>query len=193
MSYSRLILASGSPRRKELLAQLGFAFEVRSLSADESFPSTLRGQEISEHICATKAKAIVPSLTGDDLALTADTVVCLDNMVLNKASDANEASQMLRLLSGKVHEVITSFALVSLTETQIVSDVTKVHFLPLSEDDIAYYISTCKPFDKAGAYGIQEWIGLSAVERIEGSFYTVMGLPTHKVYPLLKKYLRNQE
>lgn len=193
MSYSRLILASGSPRRKELLAQLGFTFEVRSLAADESFPDTLRGQEISEYICATKARAIAPSLSGDDLALTADTVVCLNDLVLNKASDAEEAAQMLRMLSGKTHEVITSFALVSLSETHIVSDITKVHFLPLREDDIAYYIRSCKPFDKAGAYGIQEWIGLSAVERIEGSFYTVMGLPTHKVYPMLKERLRNQE
>ena len=189
--YTKLILASGSPRRKALLSQLGFSFEVRSIPVDESFPPQLHGSAISEFICNTKASAILPTLAGDELALTADTVVCLGKEALNKAADAEEAKAMLRKLSGQTHEVITTFALISRVETLIVSDITKVVFRTLALEEIDYYIRTCSPYDKAGAYGIQEWIGLVAAEKIEGSFYTVMGLPTHLIYPLLRERLPN--
>lgn len=170
---------------------MGFSFEVRSVPVDESFPEHLHGSAISEYICNTKAAAILPTLAGDELALTADTVVCLGKEVLNKAENAIAAKAMLKKLSGQTHEVITTFALISRVETLIVSDTTKVVFRDLTDAEIDYYIKTCAPYDKAGSYGIQEWIGLVAVEQIQGSFYTVMGLPTHLIYPLLRDRLPN--
>lgn len=184
-----LILASNSPRRRELLAGLGYTYEVRLLdNIDESYPDSLRGGEIASYISRAKAEAYLPTLDADEVLITADTIVCLDEQVLGKPADETEAVEMLRALSGRTHQVYTG---VSLTTTQrqtsfvSCSDVT---FASLSDEEILHYVTHYRPFDKAGAYGIQEWIGYVGVERIEGSYFNVMGLPVQRLYTELKKF-----
>lgn len=183
-----IVLASGSPRRKELLSAIVPNFVVRVPQVDEQFPSSLRGKEIAEYLAALKADAALQSLESNEIALTSDTIVWLGDEVLNKPGNAEEAAQMLRKLSGRKHEVITAISLVDHSKKVLLSDTTQVQFKTLTEDEIAFYVSNFKPFDKAGAYGIQEWIGYIGVTSIEGSFYTVMGLPVHLVYDALKAF-----
>lgn len=183
-----IVLASGSPRRKELLATIVPNFIVRVPQVDEQFPTSLRGKEIAEYLAALKADAALQSLGSDEIALTSDTIVWLGDEVLNKPGNAEEATEMLRKLSGRKHEVITAIALVDHTKKVLLSDTTQVQFKTLTEDEIAFYVSNYSPFDKAGAYGIQEWIGYIGVTSIEGSFYTVMGLPVHLVYNAIKAF-----
>ncbi|MBQ9294106.1 MAG: septum formation protein Maf [Bacteroidaceae bacterium] len=182
----KIILASNSPRRKELLAGLGFEFEVRTLKGlDESYPEGLSMEEIPQYISRKKAAAY--TLNPDELLITADTIVYLDGEVLGKPADEAEAKQMLRKLSGKTHQVVTGVTL-STTEMQhSFASVSQVTFAQLSEAEIDHYVTHYRPLDKAGAYGIQEWIGYIGVTRIEGSYFNVMGLPVQRLYSEMKK------
>lgn len=184
----KIVLASGSPRRKELLSAIVPGFIVRVPEVDEQFPSSLRGKEIAEYLSLLKAEAALAQLETHEIALTSDTIVWLGNEVLNKPSNAEEAAQMLRKLSGRKHEVITAITLIDSSKRVTLSDTTVVHFNALTEKEIEYYVNNFKPFDKAGAYGIQEWIGFIGVTKIEGSYFTVMGLPVHLVYEALMAF-----
>ncbi len=183
----RLILASNSPRRKELLAGLGLEFEVRVMNGiDESYPDDLVGEDIPKYISMQKAKAYIPTLAPDEVLITSDTIVYVDGKVLGKPRDAADAHDMLRLLSGRTHEVITGVTIVEAGhEPRCFATTTLVTFKQLTDDEINYYITNYRPFDKAGAYGIQEWIGYIGVTSIEGSYFNVMGLPVQRVYESL--------
>ncbi|MCR4993959.1 MAG: Maf-like protein [Bacteroidales bacterium] len=190
----KLILASNSPRRRELLAGLGLDFEVRVLpGVDERYPADLQAEEIPLYISKEKAAAYVEQLTDDELLITADTIVWLDGEVLEKPVDEADACRMLRELSGKTHQVFTGVCLTT-REKQISfacrSDVT---FSPLTDDEIHYYVEHYHPLDKAGAYGVQEWIGYVGVERLEGSFFNVVGLPVQRLYQVLKQNFKINE
>ena len=188
----RLILASNSPRRKELLAGLEFPFEVRILNGiDESYPDTLQGEEIPMYISAQKTKAYLPTLGEDELLITADTVVMLEGRVLGKPHDREDAIRMLTDLSGRTHEVITGVTLATLERQKSFASVSRVTFASLSPKDILHYVDHYRPFDKAGAYGIQEWIGFIGVTRIEGSYFNVMGLPVQRLYEELRQFTNN--
>lgn len=185
----KMILGSNSPRRKELLAGLDVDFEVRIISGiDESYPETLAAEEIPSFIAGKKAMAYLPSMADDELLITADTVVLTDGQVLGKPSDREDAMRMLRMLSGHTHEVITGVCLSTRSKTVRFSVTSSVRFADLTDEEIAYYVDRYKPFDKAGAYGIQEWIGYVGVEAINGSFYNVMGLPIQRLYSELKRF-----
>jgi len=186
-----LILASNSPRRKQLLREAGFDFEVEVIPTDESFPESLPGHEVAGYISSQKAE-VFRNRHPEKIILTADTVVILGDTILNKPADVQEAFQMLTMLSGQTHKVTTAVSLLSDDKIQTVSDSAFVTFRTLEETEINYYIEHYKPFDKAGGYGVQEWIGMVGIERIEGSFYTIMGLPVHTVYQLLKPYFSVQ-
>ncbi len=182
----RVILGSGSPRRKELLAMLDIDFEVRSAGdVDESYPADLPAEEVPLYLARKKSNAFLSGLRENELVITADTVVICDNNVLGKPGDSEEAFRMLKMLSGRKHAVVTGIT-VATREIQI-SDtaITEVEFAPLSDETIKEYIGRYRPLDKAGAYGIQEWIGAVAVKGINGSFYNVMGLPLHLLTTLL--------
>ena len=184
----KYILASGSPRRKELLAGLGIDFEVRLLQGiDESYPEGLTGEQIAEHISRKKAEAYRDTLADDELIITADTIVYLEGEVLGKPKDEADAHTMLSRLSGKTHEVITGVTLLTTNEIRTFSSVSRVSFANLTDEEIDHYVNHYHPTDKAGAYGIQEWIGFIGVERIEGSYFNVMGLPVQRLYNELKK------
>lgn len=183
----RIVLASNSPRRKELLAGLGLEFTVRTKSGiDESYPSTLVGDEIPQYISKKKSDAYLSELADDELMITADTIVYCDGQVLGKPKDATDAKRMLRMLSGKTHDVITGVSITTKSLQHIFAVTSKVRFASLSDDEIDYYVTNYSPFDKAGAYGIQEWIGYIAVEGLEGSYFNVMGLPVQRLYSELK-------
>jgi septum formation protein len=185
----RIVLASNSPRRKELLAGIDVAYEVRTLpDIDESYPESLPHEEVAEFLARKKADAYLHTLKADELLITADTIVLLDGTILGKPADKNEAFRMLRVLAGKQHRVITGVCLTTHVKQQSFSDTATVTFGALSDEEISYYVSRYDPLDKAGAYGVQEWIGYVAVEKIEGSYFNVMGLPIHKVYRALKQF-----
>lgn len=182
-----LILSSNSPRRKELLAGLDIPFEVRVIEdIDESYPDSLPTGEIAEYIAQKKAAAY--EVGNDDVLITADTIVVLDDQILGKPADAEEAKQMLRSLSGKTHHVITGVCLKSRDQQHHFSVISEVTFKTLAEEEISYYVENYKPFDKAGAYGIQEWIGYIGVTGLSGSYFNVMGLPVQRIYEELKKF-----
>ncbi|MBQ6751808.1 MAG: septum formation protein Maf [Bacteroidaceae bacterium] len=184
----QVILASNSPRRKELLGGLGISFKVRTIQdIDESYPDTLRGEEIPIYISGKKAEAYRQTMADDELIITADTIVYDHNKVLGKPRNREEAIHMLRELSGHAHEVITGVSIVTKEKTVQFASTSKVFFTALTDEEIAYYVDAYQPFDKAGAYGIQEWIGFVGVTRIEGSYFNVMGLPIQRLYTELKK------
>ena len=183
-----LILASNSPRRKQLLQEAGFEFNVEVLPTDETFPNDLPSDEIAGYISHQKAEMFKGTHT-DKLVLTADTVVIYENNILAKPADKEDAVRMLTLLSGTTHKVVTAVSLLTDETITTVSDFAMVSFRQLELAEINYYIEQYKPFDKAGSYGIQEWIGMVGIDKIEGSFYTIMGLPVHTVYQLLKPYM----
>ena len=188
MKYN-IILASNSPRRKELLAGLDVQFEVRIIPGiDESYPDTLPTMEIAEYIAQKKAKAYRETMADDELIITADTIVVLDDKVLGKPKDAEEARCMLHALSGKTHQVVTGVVLTTKELQKHFSVVSNVTFKTLSDNEIDYYVDTYKPMDKAGAYGIQEWIGYVGVTRLEGSYFNVMGLPVQRIYEAMKEF-----
>ncbi len=201
-----LVLASNSPRRKEIMHNAGYEFTIKVIPTDESFSADMPVEEVPVFLARTKAECFRENLQ-DEIILCADTVVIIDqtneesqvwpshvrpSQILNKPANASEAKEMLRKLSGRVHRVITGVCVMTATETISFADTSYVHFKALTDWEMDYYIERCKPFDKAGAYGVQDFIGMIGIPKIEGSFYTVMGLPIHRVYEALEKYvLRN--
>ena len=187
MNY-RIFLASNSPRRKELLSGLGIPFEVRvNGDIDESYPSDLPPEAIPLHISRKKAAAYLQTMSADELIITADTVVVASGEILGKPVDASDAHRMLRLLSGTTHQVITGVCLTTTDHQVAFSVTTDVTFKDLGDEEIHYYIDHYRPYDKAGAYGIQEWIGYIGVTGLHGSYFNVMGLPIQRIYEELRK------
>jgi len=184
-----LILASNSPRRQQLLRELGVPFRVEVRPTDETFPPNLPVAQVPAFLARQKADQFAQDIR-NNLVLCADTIVVVGDAILNKPADGEEAARMLRLLSGRAHQVMTGVCLRSAEEEVAFTDTATVVFRALTDREIQYYIETYRPFDKAGAYGVQEWIGMIGIERIEGSFYTIMGLPVHRVYELLQNYQR---
>ena len=183
-----IILASNSPRRKELLAGLGMPFEVRVLQdIDESYPDDLPVSEVALYIAGKKADAYRATLADDELVITADTVVIVGDEILGKPVDEADAERMLRLISGRTHQVTTGVCMLTRETERRFAVTTDVTFKPLSDDEIHYYITRYRPFDKAGAYGIQEWIGYIGVTGLHGSYYNVMGLPVQRIYETLQQ------
>ncbi|MFD0990955.1 Maf-like protein [Mariniflexile jejuense] len=180
-----LILASGSPRRQEFFKALGLDFEIRLKPIAEEYPPRLTHFEISDYLAQLKALPYKNELKPNDILITSDTIVWHNNQALGKPRNEAEAFQMIKSLSNTTHEVITSVCFTTQMFEKTLNTVTKVTFKNLTDAEIDYYIKTCKPFDKAGAYGIQEWIGFIGVTKIEGSYFNVMGLPTHTVYKTL--------
>ena len=183
----KLILASASPRRQQLMKDAGFTFEVRLKNVEEKYPQELHLENVPEYLSKVKASAFREELKTDEVLITADTVVCIHDRILGKPADRKEAISMLQKLSGNRHLVVTGVSVTTRTEQLSFSSRTDVFFKHLSNEEIEFYVDTYKPFDKAGAYGIQEWIGYIGIERIEGSFYNVMGLPIQKLYETLRK------
>lgn len=184
-----IILASASPRRRQLLEQLGIDFTVKVIDGlDESYPAGLAWQEIPEYLSHKKAEGHASLLSPDTMIITADTLVMLDGKPLGKPADDAEARKMLRNLSGRSHFVITGVTILTMEKSTSFSTTTEVFFDTLSDDEIDFYIARFKPLDKAGAYGIQEWIGAAGIRRIEGSYYNVMGLPLHSLYTALGSF-----
>ena len=183
----KLILASASPRRQQLMKDAGFTFEVRLKNVEEKYPQELHWENVPEYLSKVKASAFREELKADEVLITADTVVCIHDRILGKPADRKEAISMLQELSGNRHLVVTGVSVTTRTEQLSFSSRTDVFFKHLSNEEIEFYVDTYKPFDKAGAYGIQEWIGYIGIERIEGSFYNVMGLPIQKLYETLRK------
>ncbi len=183
----KLILASASPRRQQLMKDAGFTFEVRLKNVEEKYPQELHLENVPEYLSKVKASAFREELKADEVLITADTVVCIHDRILGKPADRKEAISMLQELSGNRHLVVTGVSVTTRTEQLSFSSRTDVFFKHLSNEEIEFYVDTYKPFDKAGAYGIQEWIGYIGIERIEGSFYNVMGLPIQKLYETLRK------
>jgi septum formation protein len=185
----RIVLASNSPRRKELLSGLGLPFVVQTTAdADESYPVTLKGAGVARFIAFQKAEAFRKKMTPADLVITADTIVCYGDEVFGKPVDAADAVRMLNILSGKRHQVYTGVCLTSEKHQVAFTAETEVQFSELTDKEINYYVEHHAPFDKAGAYGIQEWIGFVGVEQISGSYFNVMGLPMHRLYAALKEF-----
>lgn len=183
-----VVLASNSPRRKELLGGLGIPYEVRTIDGiDESYPDNLSGEEIPVYISSKKAEAYLDTMRDDDLIITADTIVWIDNQVLGKPKDEVDAKRMLLLLSGRIHKVITGVTLITRNVRKSFSVTSEVEFAVLTEDEIDYYVKTFRPLDKAGAYGVQEWIGFIGVRNLIGSYFNVMGLPVQRLYQELKQ------
>ena len=189
MKDKKVVLASASPRRRMLMEGLDIPLEiVTGIDADESVPPGMEAEEIPVYLARRKAEAARHLMKDDTILLTADTIVVLDGEVIGKPEDEEDARRMLRRLSGRDHRVITGVCRLSKEKEKCFSAESKVFFGDLTDEEIGYYVRTCRPFDKAGSYGIQEWIGYVSVERIEGSFYNVMGLPVHQVYRCLKEF-----
>lgn len=183
-----VILASNSPRRKELLAGLGIDFEVKVIDGiDESYPHSLAAQQVAEYIAEKKAEAYRSVMDDNDLIITADTVVIVNNEILGKPTDAADAIRMLQSMASRSHHVVTGVCITSKHVHKSFSVTTEVEFAALSDDEIDYYVERYRPFDKAGAYGIQEWIGYIGVTSLSGSYYNVMGLPVQRIYTELKR------
>lgn len=180
----KILLASQSPRRKELLANLGFDFDVVKIDCEEILPQDVEADKAAEYLSELKAKSF-QDIKDDEILLTADTVVVFAGKILGKPKNTEEAFETLKLLSGKSHQVYTAVTIKTKSNMASATDVATVYFDEISDDEIKYYIHHYQPLDKAGSYGIQEWIGMAKVSRIEGSFYTIMGLPTHLVYKLI--------
>ena len=183
-----IILASQSPRRQMLLKGLDIPFEIKIKDTEEIYPSNLKKEEIALHLCKLKASAFENEIDDKTLVITADTIVWINEKVLNKPKDFNDAVNILKQLSGNMHEVITGVCLKTNEKTHTFYALTKVYFKNLSDQEIEYYVLNYKPYDKAGAYGAQEWIGYVAIEKIEGSYFNVMGLPTRMLYDELMKF-----
>ncbi|MEO6760489.1 MAG: Maf family protein [Saprospiraceae bacterium] len=183
-----LILASKSPRRSQLLREAGFEFTVQAFDVDESFPASMPVEEVAPWLAERKAQAAAHLIQDQEIILSADSVVILDNVIYNKPEDYADAVRMLRLLSGRQHTVVTGICLLAKERQQTFAGITKVWFAELSDAEIDYYIRTCPPFDKAGSYGAQDWIGHCKITRIEGTFQNVMGLPVDLVYRALAEF-----
>ncbi len=182
-----LILASGSPRRQQFFKDLDIDFKIVVKPVKEIFPDTLKGAEITDFLADLKSKAFT-NLEDSDILITSDTIVWLNGKALGKPKNKQEAFLMLQEISGQKHDVITSISIKTNKSQKIINDTTTVHFKNLSKEEIEYYITHYKPFDKAGGYGIQEWIGLIGIDKIEGSYFNVVGLPVHKLFKELLKF-----
>ena len=190
LKNKRVILASNSPRRRQLLSEAGFRFDTaEKYECDERVPADLPAAETAEYIAALKSRAYPEPLAENEILITADTVVIVGDEVLGKPSDRNDALRMLRLLSGRTHTVTTGVMFRTADKSLIFKAETAVTFRKLTDEEAEYYVDNFRPYDKAGAYGIQEWIGYAAAERIEGSFYNVMGLPVQRLYKELEDFL----
>lgn len=186
MDKIKLVLASKSPRRQSLIKEMGFPFEVRIKEVEEIYPPHLKSEEVPVFLAELKSKPLVDSLIDNEILITSDTVVVNEGKILGKPKDKIEAFEMLQSLLGKSHKVITGVCLHSTEKNISFAETTTVYFSDLTDSEINYYIDNYKPFDKAGAYGIQEWIGAIAINKIEGCYYNVMGLPVHKIYRALQ-------
>ncbi|UFH30543.1 Maf family nucleotide pyrophosphatase [Chryseobacterium sp. C-71] len=182
----KILLASQSPRRKELLTSLGFDFDVVKIDCEEILPENIKIENAAAYLSELKANAF-RKLEQDEVLLTADTVVAIDNQILGKPRDEADAKNMLQKLSGKTHQVYTGITIKTLNKTITETDVADVELEEISEEEIDFYVKNYKPFDKAGSYGIQEWLGMAKITKMNGSYYTIMGLPTHLVYKILKE------
>jgi septum formation protein len=189
LASKKLILASQSPRRKQLLEVMNLDFEVRVRSVEESYPPELSPSAVAEYIALAKAEVFKEDLQPDQIVITGDTVVVDEDQILGKPKNAAEARIMLSGLSGKKHQVVSSLCLLSTEKIVVKSDTSFVYFKTFSTEEIEYYIENYKPYDKAGGYGIQEWLGHIGMLKLEGSFNTVMGLPTHLLYQMLHEFL----
>lgn len=183
-----IILASSSPRRQQFLRDLGLVFTVQTIDIEEVYPKYLHGNEITSFLAELKANAFEDEMNEKDILITADTIVRFSGKILGKPKDETDAKNMLKELSGQHHEVITSICIKTTKTSKIINDTTIVYFEKLSDEEIDYYIDSFKPFDKAGSYGIQEWIGFIGVKKIEGNYTTVMGFPVHKFYKEMMKF-----
>ena len=185
----KIILASNSPRRKELFGGLGIVYEVKTMpDIDESYPEGLGCEEIPMYIARAKADAYLPMINNNELIITADTIVWLNGLVMGKPKNETEACDMLRRLSGHTHQVVTGVCITTRNKQKCFATVTDVTFANLSEEEIKHYVTQYKPMDKAGAYGIQEWIGFVGVQSISGSYFNVVGLPIQRLYSELKEF-----
>lgn len=185
-----IVLASASPRRQSILTEMGIPFEVIIHNIEEDFPSTLRRHEVAMFLANKKAAAYDAEVNAGKTVITADTIVCLGNTILNKPSGKTEAFEMLKSLSGTSHDVITAVCIRNKMHSDTFYSITAVEFAHLEDDEINFYIDQHRPFDKAGGYGIQEWIGMTGIRKIDGSYYNVVGLPAHEVYQRLKSLPR---
>ena len=183
-----IILGSQSPRRQELMQGLNLKFRVFTIDVDENYPPNLQREEIPVFIARKKADAYKDILKDNSLLITADTIVWQDGNVFGKPKDEEDAIRVLKQLSGKIHQVITGVCITTIKKSTVFDVVTNVKFASFSDEEIKYYVENYKPFDKAGAYGIQEWIGFAGIERVNGSYYNVMGLPIHRLYCELKNW-----
>lgn len=181
----KLILASQSPRRRQLLQDAGILFEIRAQEIDESWPPELPLEEVAPFLAKKKAEAMRHTLCTGEILLTADSVVILEDKIYNKPENYDDACRMIGELSGKMHRVITGVCLLSTEKEEVFAEVSNVYFAELSEEEIRHYVTQYRPYDKAGAYAVQEWIGLCKITRIEGDFYNIMGLPVQAVYKRL--------
>ena len=184
----KIILASKSPRRQELLKGLGIDFEVKTKEVEEVYPNHLKKQEVALYLSELKSAAFEKEIKANELVITSDTIVCINDQILGKPSGIEEAKAMLHQLSGKKHEVITAVTLLSKEKKHSFFVSTSVYFKELTSEEIDYYVTNYQPFDKAGSYGIQEWIGYIGIEKIEGSYFNVVGLPVHQLYEELLKF-----
>ena len=185
----KIILASGSPRRQQFFKDLDLDFEIRLKDIEEIYPDDLQGVEITNYLAQLKANAFDGEIAVNEILVTSDTIVWLNSKALGKPKNYDDAFAILKSLSNETHEVITSVCFKTIDKTETIFEVTKVTFNTLSDEAIRYYLDNYKPFDKAGAYGIQEWVGLVGITRIDGSYTNVVGLPTEKVYQYLSKYI----
>ena len=183
----KIILASGSPRRQQFFKDLDVDFEIRIKEVEEIYPPELQAEQITDFLAQLKADAFKGEMADNEILITSDTIVWLNGKALGKPKDYNDAVAMLRTMAADTHEVITSVCFTAKNKSEILHEVTKVTFTEISDDAIHYYLDKYKPFDKAGAYGIQDWIGLTAISKIEGSYTNVVGLPTHRVYEFLNQ------
>ncbi|MDR2121687.1 MAG: Maf family nucleotide pyrophosphatase [Flavobacteriaceae bacterium] len=186
MNTFKIILASQSPRRQELLKSLNYTFDTVQLNMDESYPAHLKESEITEYLAYQKSRCF-GKVEENTVVITADTIVWMNDRALEKPQDANQAKEMLQELSGNFHKVYTSVGFTTRERFQVFTDCSEVHFSEITEQEMDFYIKNNNPFDKAGAYGIQDWIGLAKIDKIKGSYFTIMGFPTHIVYEFLQK------
>jgi len=183
----KIILASGSPRRQQFFKDLDVDFEIRLKEVEEIYPPGLQAEQITDFLAQLKADAFKNEIAPNEILITSDTIVWHNGKALGKPKDYDDAVAMLQTMAGETHEVITSVCFTTADRSEIMHETTKVTFNPISDEAIHYYLDKYKPFDKAGAYGIQDWIGLTAISKIEGSYTNVVGLPTHRVYEFLNK------
>ncbi len=189
LKNKKLLLASKSPRRKQLLEDAGFTFEIiNSKDIKEDIPKDILNEDAAVYLAELKANAYKEELSENNILIAADTIVCLENNILGKPKDYKDAFQMIKSLSGKKHKVITGISILSTDKSESFASSTDVYFKDIPDEEIKFYIENYKPYDKAGAYGIQEWIGLTCIEKIKGSYFNVMGLPVQKLYEMLKSF-----